>query len=54
MNFLAQLDSQPEIISTTEIHIVGTRDKKKQIQVRLGLAGVGPRKLLPPKKGPAS
>lgn len=54
VNFLANLDGQPEILSTNEIHAVGTRDKKKQIQVRLGLSGVGPRKLLPPKKGPAS
>ena len=54
VNFLAMLDSQPEILSTNEIHVVGTRDKKKQIQVRLGLSGVGPRKLLPPKKGPAA
>jgi hypothetical protein len=52
VNFLAMLDGQPEILSTNEIHVVGTRDKKKQIQVRLGLSGVGPR-LLPPK-GPAS
>jgi hypothetical protein len=54
VNFLANLDGQPEILSTNEIHAVGTRDKKKQIQVRLGLSGVGQRKLLPPKKGPAS
>ncbi len=54
VNFVAMLDAQPEILSTNEIHVVGTRDKKKQIQVRLGLSGVGPRKLLPPKKGAAS
>jgi hypothetical protein len=54
VNFLAMLDSQPEILSTNEINVVGTRDKNKLIQVRLGLSGVGPRKLLPPKKGPSS
>jgi hypothetical protein len=54
VNFLAMLDSQPELLSTNEIHVVGTRDKNKAIQVRLGLSGVGPRKLLPAKKGPAS
>jgi hypothetical protein len=53
VNFLAMLDSQPEILSTNEINVVGTRDKNKLIQVRLGLSGVGPRKLLPPKKGPS-
>jgi hypothetical protein len=53
VNFLAMLDGQPEIIATNEINVTGTRDKNKAIQVRLGLSGVGPRKLLPPKKGPA-
>lgn len=54
VNFLAMLDVQPEIISTNEINVTGTRDKGKAIQVRLGLSGVGPRKLLPAKKGAAS
>jgi hypothetical protein len=53
VNFLAMLDGQPEILSTNEINVTGTRDKGKAIQVRLGLSGVGPRKLLPPKKGPS-
>jgi hypothetical protein len=53
VNFLAMLDSQNEILSTNEIHVTGTKDKTKAIQVRLGLSGVGPRKLLPPKKGPS-
>jgi hypothetical protein len=53
VNFLAMLDGQPEILSTNEINVTGTRDKGKAIQVRLGLSGVGPRKLIPPKKGPS-
>jgi hypothetical protein len=53
VNFLAMLDGQPEILSTNEINVTGTRDKGKAIQVRIGLSGVGPRKLIPPKKGPA-
>jgi len=53
VNFLAQLDSQPEIIATNEIHIAGGRDKNKTIQVRVSLSGVVARKLLPVRKGPA-
>jgi hypothetical protein len=54
VNFLAMLDSQPEILSTNEINVTGTRDKNKAIQVRIGLSGVAPRKLLPQKKGASS
>jgi hypothetical protein len=52
VNFLAMLDSQPEIISTNDIHITGGNDKNKNIQVRLSLSGVVPRKLVPVRKGP--
>jgi hypothetical protein len=54
VNFLAMLDSQPEILSTNDIHISGGNgmDKQKKIQVRLSLSGVVPRKLVPVKKGP--
>ena len=55
VNFLAMLDSQPEILSTNDIHISGGNgmDKEKKIQVRLSLSGVVPRKLVPVRKGPA-
>jgi hypothetical protein len=53
VNFLAQLDSQPEIIATNEIHIAGGHDKNKTIQVRVSLSGVVARKLVPVRKGPA-
>ncbi len=55
VNFLAQLDGQPEIISTNDIHVSGGNgmDKEKKIQVRLSLSGVVPRKLVPVKKGPS-
>jgi hypothetical protein len=54
VNFLAMLDSQPEILSTNDIHISGGNgmDKEKKIQVRLSLSGVVPRKLVPVRKGP--
>jgi len=53
VNFLAQLDSQPEIIATNEIHITGGHDKNKTVQVRVSLSGVVARKLVPVRKGPA-
>jgi len=53
VNFLAQLDSQPEIIATNEIHINGGHDKNKTVQVRVSLSGVVARKLVPVRKGPS-
>lgn len=52
VNFLADLDKQPEIIATNEIHISGGRDKNKTVQVRVSLSGVVARKLVPVRKGP--
>lgn len=53
VNFLAQLDSLPEIIATNEIHVSGGHDKNKTVQVRVSLSGVVARKLVPVRKGPA-
>ncbi len=53
VNFLADLDKQPEIIATNEIQISGGHDKNKTVQVRVSLSGVVPRKLVPVRKGPA-
>ena len=51
VNFLAALGNEPQLLSTEQIQITGGSDKKKNIQVRLTLAGVVPRKLAPEKKG---
>jgi hypothetical protein len=50
VNFLAALSNEPEILATNEIQISGGNDKKKNVQVRLSLSGVVPRKLVPVKK----
>ena len=50
VNFLAVLSNEPEILATNDIQITGGNDKKKNIQVRLSLSGVVPRKLVPVKK----
>jgi len=53
VNFLADLDKQPQIVATKEIDINGGNDKNKSIRVTLSLSGVVPKKLAPnPKGGP--
>ena len=54
VNFLAALANEPELLATSSIQITGGNDKKKNIQVRLGLSGVVPKKLIPEKKGPVA
>jgi Tfp pilus assembly protein PilO len=51
INLMAALADQPQILATDEVRINSTNDiKKKLIQVRLGVSGIVPRKLLPEKK----
>jgi hypothetical protein len=54
VNLLAALTSESPLISTNEVRITATNAKDKAIQVRLSLAGVVPRKLVPAKRGLAS
>lgn len=51
VNFLAAIANEPQILATNEIHVSGGGDKKKNIQVRLSLSGVVPKRLVPAKKG---
>jgi hypothetical protein len=51
VNFLSALGTQPQLLSTNEIRIAGNRDPKKNLQVRLNVAGVVPAKLIPHKGG---
>jgi hypothetical protein len=50
VNFLAAIANEPQVLATNEINISGGSDKKKNLQVRLSLSGVVPKKLLPAKK----
>jgi hypothetical protein len=50
VNLLAALANQPQILATNEINVVGGSDKKKNIQVRLTVSALVPRKLIP-KRG---
>jgi hypothetical protein len=54
VNFLADLTAEPELLSTRDIRVVSSNQKEKKVGVRLTLAGVVPRKLVPEKKGVAS
>jgi hypothetical protein len=54
VNFLAALTAETELLATNEIRVISTNQKEKKVGVRLTLAGVVPRKLVPEKKGIAS
>ena len=54
VNFMADLANRPELLATSDIRVAASNPKEKTVQVRLGLSGVVPRKLVPVKKGPAS
>jgi hypothetical protein len=51
VNFLAALTREPELVATDEIRISTANVKDKTVNVRLTLAGVVPRNLVPVKKG---
>ena len=51
VNFLSDLANSPGLIATNDIQVTGGNDKKKNIQVRVSLSAVVPRKLVPVKKG---
>jgi hypothetical protein len=51
VNFLADLGKQPELVVPSEERISATQSKQKTLNVRLLLAGVVAKKLVPEKKG---
>jgi nitric oxide reductase large subunit len=53
VNFLSALASEPQILSTNQINISGGNDKKKNVQVRLGVSGVVSKNLVPARRGPS-
>lgn len=54
VNVLAALTREPELLSTSELHVASANAKEKTVLVRMSLAGVVPRKLVPEKKGVAA
>jgi hypothetical protein len=51
VNFLADLSHQPELVVPSEERITAVQPKQKMVSVRMVLAGVTPKKLIPEKKG---
>lgn len=54
VNFLADLTRESELLATNEVRVASGNPKTKTLSVRLTLAGVVPRSLVPVKKGFAS
>ncbi len=50
VNFLADLSKEPELIAPAEMHISAANQKSKTINVRITVAGVVTRKLVPERK----
>jgi hypothetical protein len=50
VNLLAALANEPQILATNEISVIGGNDKKKNVQVKLTVSALVPRKLIP-KRG---
>jgi hypothetical protein len=50
VNFLADLSKETELIAPAEVHISVGNAKNKTVNVRVTLAGVVPKKLVPEKK----
>jgi hypothetical protein len=54
VNFLADLTKESELLATNEVRVASGNPKTKMLSVRLTLAGVVPRGLVPVKRGFAS
>jgi hypothetical protein len=54
VNLLADVGSQPELISTNDLRVSPANAKDKTVGVRLTVTGIVPRKLIPEKRGGAN
>ena len=51
LNFLAALAARPELIATRDLRVTAGNPKEKTLNVRLTVAGIVPKTLVPQKKG---
>jgi hypothetical protein len=51
LNFLAALAARPELIATRDLRVTAGNPKEKTLSVRLTVAGIVPKTLVPQKKG---
>jgi len=49
VNLLASLDTQPELMATSDLRVLSSNAKEKTVGVRLTITGVVPRRLVPEK-----
>jgi hypothetical protein len=49
INLLADLSTQPELLTTSELQVAASNFKEKTVNVRLAISGVTSRKLVPEK-----
>ncbi|HEY2844056.1 MAG TPA: hypothetical protein VGJ09_10410 [Bryobacteraceae bacterium] len=51
LNFLAALAARPELIATRDLRVTAGNPKEKTLNVRITVAGIVPKSLVPQKKG---
>ena len=51
LNFLAALAARPELIATRDLRVAAADPKQKTLNVRITVAGIVPKSLVPQKKG---
>ena len=49
VNLLASLETQPELIATSDLRVLSSNAKEKTVAVRMTISGVVPRRLVPEK-----
>ncbi len=49
VNMLAALQSQPELVATSDLRVLSANAKEKTVAVRLAVSGIVPRRLVPEK-----
>lgn len=52
VNLLTDLQTQPELIGTSELQLSGASEKQKISSVRMTISALVPKELIPEKKGP--
>jgi len=50
VQMMADLSARPELVSMTELRMVAANAKQKTVNVRMGISGIVPRRLVPEKK----
>ncbi len=49
VNLLASLETQPELVATSDLRVLSSNAKEKTVAVRMTISGVVPRRLVPQK-----